>query len=165
MNLNQELAKTFHNLGDSVNSRTTSLEFDIVLSEVRCLLRQTFRAWAKHQRQEEKKSRVATVNPWMIPCTCEGRDFASINDAAEYFGIRNTAVANRLKSHYWPEWTSSRIPKTIQVRARKTQPLKCTIEGQNYESIAEAARALNLSTGSVFHRLHSNKHPEWKVSE
>lgn len=160
--LKERLSETLQAMAVDVTGYPDEYIHSEFLKHANSRLKQTFKSHAKEMRKFERlQNRLQPITD----CTIDGEYFDNILDACAKFNISLSVAVNRFKSHYWPKWQSEEIKKVITVREKKTKPLQCTIDGVTYVSIAEAARALNTSTGSVFYKLRSNNYPEWKVSE
>lgn len=160
--INQKLSEFLVAYAAHLNQEPQEPERSEFVKTFSALLRKVFRA---HEREEAKRLRRLNSTRPTCACTIDGVDYASVNEACVTLGVGYSMAMNRIKSHYWPTWTSTEVRKVIVAREKKTKPRACTIEGVTYASITEAARELNISTGSVFFKLHSVNHPNWRVSE
>ena len=160
--INEKLSEFLINYANEIAADTVDSEKNAFVKNLSSLTRKLFKAHEKELRKELRSK--SSLRP-TISCVIDGVNYTSIYAAGNALNMRYSVVTNRLKSHYWPTWTSTEVKKELKIREKKTKPLPCTIDGVDYVSIAEAARQLNISTGSVFFKLHSSKHPNWKVSE
>jgi hypothetical protein len=86
-----------------------------------------------------------------------------MTDVCRRFSVSSSVASNRFRSEYWPDWVSEKFPKRLARRdGSKTLPMRCRIDGVEYESIAAAGRALDLSTNQIFYKLYSDRYPEWQ---
>jgi hypothetical protein len=103
-------------------------------------------------------------NSW--PINIDGQSYNNAAKAAKSLGIDLHVVRHRLISPNFPTWVDRRIAKRIngsQLDHYGRLPLIVIINNIEYPSITAASKVLGMSSGSVYHRLHSILHPEWNI--
>lgn len=157
--INETLLEIIQKAVGVLENSTTEVDATKFVRELNVQLRKC----AKDHIAAEKAQKPKKINKYAYPCKCEGVQFKSIIEAGTFFNMHPNVVANRLRSEYWPEWVAASVEKTVTMREKKTEAKPVIIDGVEYASITEASKSLGTSVGSVFHKIHSTKYPEWKI--
>ena len=102
-----------------------------------------------------------------LPCTIDGIDYESENEAARTLGLDTGTLRMRLKSSNYPEYISKHHLKKKRrkgVYTRKPRGYKrcpCTIKGIRYESEIVAANTLGIRVDILRSRFRSSNYPEY----
>lgn len=89
-----------------------------------------------------------------------GEKYATISDASLATGESRSKISKRCLSSNYPDY-SREDGKFIAKLARPRLAEGVFISGEYFPSIAKAANAYNLTTGSVSHRCRSSNYPDW----
>lgn len=101
------------------------------------------------------------------PISVDGVAYRNIPAVVDATGFERHTIRNRLSSPGFPTWIDSRRKKRVngtQNYHYGKKALRVNINGVAYDSITQASTALNMSVGSVYHRLHSEAYPDWKIA-
>ena len=95
------------------------------------------------------------------PVEIDGVRYPSTNKAAEALGLTKGCLRKRFSSSAFPTYRSH-VEKTEVDMSR--QPKAVAIGDKSYPSIADAARALDLTSGAILHRAASSNYPDVRIA-
>lgn len=93
----------------------------------------------------------------------EGKLYPSMTQASRELGIGVTTIAYRLDSEAFP--TYIRIHPKGNQASLTNKPVRVSIEGTEYESMAEASRQLGCSKAMIRGRIALDDFPDWFTIE
>ena len=142
-------------LGDNIDMKTVWNELSVRGNK---MIRNNRRFGEVLIRRELKKS--------TFPINIDGVEYNNSSRAAKAHNLDRHIVNHRLVSPYFPTWVDSRVKKRVNGTQEDhfgRKSLIVIINNTEYPSITTAGKALGMSVGAVYHRLHSPHYPEWNI--